>query len=43
MCENTILDIPHISTAENEILTASFKEQEVFEAISQMEHSKAPV
>jgi hypothetical protein len=41
MCENTISDIPQISTSENEILTASFKEEEVFEAISQMKHNKA--
>jgi hypothetical protein len=42
MCNKIISNILQISTAENEILTASFKEEEVFEAISQMEHNKAP-
>jgi hypothetical protein len=35
-------DIPQISPNENEILTTPFTEEEVFEAISQMEHNKAP-
>jgi hypothetical protein len=40
--EDAIHDIPQISQAENEILTAPFTEEEVFEAISQMELNKAP-
>ena len=35
-------DIPQISAEENAILTAAFSENEVFEAISQMEKNKAP-
>jgi hypothetical protein len=42
LVENEIHDIPQISQAENEILTAPFTEEEVFEAISQMELNKAP-
>jgi hypothetical protein len=37
-----IQDIPQISSVENEILTALFSEEEVFEAISQMELNKVP-
>ena len=33
--------MPQISSLENSILTSSFTEKEVFEAISQMEHNKA--
>ena len=35
-------DIPQLSSEENEILTAPFTEKEVHDAISQMEHNKAP-
>jgi mannosylglycoprotein endo-beta-mannosidase len=42
LCENSFSDIPQISSAENIILTSDFTEEEVFEAISQMEHNKAP-
>jgi hypothetical protein len=42
LVEDAIHDIPQISTAENEILTAPFTEEEVFEAISHMELNKAP-
>jgi hypothetical protein len=34
-------DIPHVSGAENEILTQQFTEEEIKEAIGQMEHNKA--
>ena len=34
LVENATHDIPEISQAENEILTAPFIEEEVFEAIS---------
>jgi hypothetical protein len=40
--ENATHDIPQISQVENEILTAPFTEEEVFEEISQMELNKAP-
>ena len=40
--ENLISDIPQISREENRILTAVFTSDEVLEAISQMEHNKAP-
>jgi hypothetical protein len=36
-------DIPQVSDAENEILTQQFTEEEIKEAINQMEHNKAPV
>jgi hypothetical protein len=42
MREDEILDIPQVSPQENGILTTDFMEEEVFEAISQMEHNKAP-
>ena len=35
-------DLPQISAEENNILTSTFTEKEVFEAIAQMEHNKAP-
>ena len=40
--ENVIQDMPQISQEENDILTQDFSEKEVFEAIKQMEHNKAP-
>jgi hypothetical protein len=42
MNEGEVSDIPQVSPDENSILTAAFPEEEVFEAISQMEHNKAP-
>jgi hypothetical protein len=42
LVDDMVQDIPQISTAENEILTARFSEEEVYEAISQMELNKAP-
>jgi hypothetical protein len=42
MMENHVLDIPQLTPEENTILSAPFTEEEVFEAISQMEHNKAP-
>jgi hypothetical protein len=41
MNEGEVSDIPQVSLDENSILTAAFPEEEVFEAISQMEHNKA--
>ena len=35
-------DMPQISAQENSLLTNCFTEKEVWEAISQMEHNKAP-
>jgi mannosylglycoprotein endo-beta-mannosidase len=35
-------DITQLSQEENNILTAPFTEEEVYEAISNMEHNKAP-
>ena len=40
--ENQIGDIPQVSTEENAFLTAPFTEDEVRQAIFQMEHNKAP-
>jgi hypothetical protein len=40
--EDQISDIPQVSPEENEILIADFTENEVREAIFQMEHNKAP-
>jgi hypothetical protein len=37
MRENMISDIPRLSQEENNILIADFTEEEIFEAISQME------
>jgi hypothetical protein len=34
-------DIPQVSSEENVMLKADFTEEEVFEAVSQMEHNKA--
>jgi mannosylglycoprotein endo-beta-mannosidase len=42
LVEEVVHDIPQISSNENEILITPFTEEEVFEAISQMEHNKAP-
>ena len=41
MIETFIEDMPQISPLENNILTSAFLE-EVFDAISQMEHNKSP-
>ena len=40
--ESKVDDLPQISSAENNILTSEFPEKEVFEAISEMGHNKAP-
>ena len=40
--ESVVHDLPQISSEENAILTSNFTEKEVFEAISQIEHNKAP-
>jgi hypothetical protein len=40
--EDQISDIPQVSPEENESLIADFTENEVREAIFQMEHNKAP-
>ena len=42
LCESRTHDLPQISAEENDILTSPFVEKEVFDAISQMEHNKAP-
>ena len=42
MVESYVDDLPKISAIENDILTDAFTEQEVFDAISQMEHNKSP-
>jgi hypothetical protein len=42
MREEVTRDIPQLSEEENSILTALFIEEETFEAISNMEHNKAP-
>jgi mannosylglycoprotein endo-beta-mannosidase len=42
LMEDQIHDIPQVSDEENEILIAEFTENEVREAIFQMEHNKAP-
>jgi hypothetical protein len=42
LIEEEIHDIMQISSIENDILTTPFTEEEVFEAISQMELNKAP-
>ena len=36
-------DIPQLNLEENEVLSAPFTEKEVFDAITQMKHKKAPV
>ena len=40
--EGVTTDIPQISNEENLIITEAFNEEEVFEAIDQMEYNKAP-
>ena len=42
MVEENNDDMPQISEEENDILTSDFTENEVKEAIFQMEHNKAP-
>jgi mannosylglycoprotein endo-beta-mannosidase len=42
MNETEVDDITQLSAMENEVLTAGFTEEEVFYAISQMEHNKPP-
>ena len=42
MMEERIEDIPQLSAGENVLLTADFSEDEVHDAIMQMEHNKAP-
>jgi hypothetical protein len=42
MREEVTHDITQLSEAEKTILTSPFTEEEVFEAISNMEHNKAP-
>jgi hypothetical protein len=41
MQEDVIVDIPQLSSEENNILIADFTGEEIFEAIFQMEHNKA--
>lgn len=41
MIESMTEDIPQVSDGENEILTESFTEKEVRDAIFQMKHNKA--
>ena len=42
MDESVVDDMPQISAQENLLLTSCFTKNEVWEAISQMEHNKAP-
>jgi hypothetical protein len=42
LLENLRDDIPQLSTQENGILISGFTKSEVFEAISETEHNKAP-
>jgi mannosylglycoprotein endo-beta-mannosidase len=42
MMEERVADVPQLSPEENSILTKNFTQEEIFEAISQMEHNKAP-
>jgi hypothetical protein len=42
MDESQTDDIPQVSAAENNFLTAEYSEEEVRKAIFQMEHNKAP-
>jgi hypothetical protein len=42
MMEDFMSDIPQLTLEENNLLTKAFTEEEVCEAISQMEHNKAP-
>ena len=40
--ETNVQDIPQLNEQENEVLSARFTEQEVYDAIVQMKHNKAP-
>ena len=40
--ESSIGDIPQLNLEENELLSALFTKKEVFDAITQMKHNKAP-
>ena len=40
--KDRIFDVPQVTQTENDVLTAPFTEQEVHEAIFDMEHNKAP-
>jgi hypothetical protein len=42
MIENRVDDITQLSEEENVLLTSNFTEEEVFQAITQMEHNKSP-
>ena len=42
LMENQISDIPQVSQEENDVLVSEFTEDEVREAVFQMEHNKAP-
>ena len=42
LIESKNLDMPQLSTQENEILTANFSEEEIYNAIMQMEKNKVP-
>jgi hypothetical protein len=42
LMEERVTDIPQLTQQENDLLIAPFTEEEVFEAISQMEHNKSP-
>jgi mannosylglycoprotein endo-beta-mannosidase len=41
LIEERVTDIPQLMQEENDLLIAPFAEEEVFEAISQMEHNKS--
>jgi hypothetical protein len=42
LMEERVMDIPQLSQVENTLLVSPFTEEEVFEAISQMERNKSP-
>jgi hypothetical protein len=42
MNESIREDIPQVTPTENDLLTAEFSENEVWEAVFQMKHNKAP-
>jgi hypothetical protein len=42
MMEDFMSDIPQLTLEKNNLLTKAFTEEEICEAISQMEHNKAP-
>lgn len=42
LVESRIDDIPQVTEHENALLTSSFTEQEVMDAVFQMEHNKSP-